>query len=249
MFIHKNSIMKVVQSKFLSFSGSGILVFMLAFLLIQPAAQSQVVNETAKKKVSVGFGLFTDIMLKVPSGIRTRTINQGVNVFGLYNIAFGKSPFGFSIGLGVSAHNIYGNFLVNKSGDTTKLVKIPDTVSYKRSKINLVYLEVPLQFYLKTEGKFNVALGFKVGLMIGSHTKYVGNGGIKTNTFESYSVSKVRLKSAGIPNLQQFVYGPTFRIGYKWISADCYYMLSTIFIKNHGPDMYPISVGLVLMPF
>ena len=241
--------MKAVYFKFLLFPGSRILIFLLAFLLIQPAVHSQVVNETAKKKVSVGFGLFTDIMQKVPSGVRTRTINQGVKVFVLYNLAFGKSPFGFSVGLGLSAHNIYGNFLVNKSGDTTKLVKIPDSVSFKRSKINLVYLEVPLQFYMKTEGKFSMALGFKAGLMIGSHTKYVGNGGIKTNTFESYSTSKVRLKSVGIPNLQQFAYGPTFRIGYRWISADCYYMLSTIFTKNHGPDMYPISVGLVLMPF
>ena len=241
--------MKAVYSKILRFPLSGILIFMLVFLLIQPAVQSQVVNETAKKKVSIGFGLFTDIMQKVPSGVRTRTINQGVKVFVLYNIAFGKSPFGFSIGLGLSSHNIYGNFLVDKSGDTTKLVKIPDSVSFKRSKMTVVYLEVPVQFYLKTEGKLNIALGFKAGLLIGSHSKYVGNGGIKTNAFESYSTSKVRLKSVGIPNLQQFAFGPTFRIGYKWISADCYYMLSTLFTKNHGPDMYPISVGLVVMPF
>ncbi len=249
MFIHKNSIMKAVYSKTFSVPVTGILLFILAFLLIQPAAQSQVVNETAKKKVSIGFGLFTDIMQKVPSGVKTRTINQGVKVFVLYNLPFGKSPFGFSIGLGLSAHNIYGNFLVNKTGDTTKLVKIPDSVSFKRSKMTVVYLEVPLQFYLKTEGKFQVALGFKAGFMIGSHTKYVGDGGIKTNSYESYSTSKIRIKNVGIPNLQQFAYGPTFRIGYKWISADCYYMLSTLFTKNHGPDMYPISVGLVLMPF
>jgi hypothetical protein len=241
--------MKAVYSKILSVPVSGILLFMLAFLLIQPSAQSQVVNETTKKKVSIGFGLFTDIMQKVPSGIKTRTINQGVNVFVLYNLPFGKSPFGFSIGLGLSAHNIYGNFLVNKVGDTTKLVKIPDTVGFKRSKMTIVYLEVPLQFYLKTKGKFNLALGFKAGLMIGSHTKYVGDGRIETTTYKYNTISKIRIKNMGIPNLQQFSYGPTFRIGYKWINADCYYMLSTLFNKNHGPEMYPISVGLVLMPF
>ena len=241
--------MRVVYSKFLRVPVSGILLFMLAFLLVQPAAHSQVVNETAKKKFSIGFGMFTDIVMKVPSGVRTRTINQGVNVFGLYNLGFGKSPFGFSIGLGVDIHNIYGKFLVNKSGDTTKLVKIPDSVSYKRSKMTIVYLEVPLQFYLKTESKVNVALGFKAGFMIGSHTKYVGNGGIETDTYKSTISTKVRLKSVGIPNLQQFTYGPTFRIGYRWISLDGYYMISTLFTKSHGPDMYPISVGLVLMPF
>jgi hypothetical protein len=241
--------MKAVCFKILSVPGSGILLFLLTFLLAQPAAQSQVVNETTKKNYSIGVGLFTDIMQKVPSGIRTRNINQGVNLFGLYNLHFGKSLFGFSLGLGLSVHNIYGNFLVNKVSDTTKLVKIPDTVSYKRSKMTIVYLEIPLEFNLKTNGKFNVALGFKAGLLIGSHTKYVGDGGIETNTFKSSSTSKIRIKSVGIPNLQQFTYGPTFRIGYKWINASCSYMLSTLFIKNHGPEMFPISVGLVLMNY
>ena len=241
--------MRVVHSKILRFPVSGILLLILSFFLILPEAHSQVVNETAKKKFSIGFGMFNDFVLNMPSGVKTRTITQGVNVFGLYNIGFGKSPFGFSIGLGIDIHNIYGNFLVNKSGDTTVLVKIPDTVSFKRSKMTIVYLEVPVQFYLKTESKVNVALGFKAGFMIGSHTKYVGNGGIETDTYKSTISTKVRLKSVGIPNLQQFTYGPTFRIGYRWISLDGYYMISTLFTKGHGPDMYPISVGLVLMPF
>jgi hypothetical protein len=241
--------MRVVSSKFLSLPVSGILLFILAFMLIQQPVKSQVVNETAKKKFSIGFGMFTDIMQKVPSGIKTRTINQGVNVFALYNLQFGKSPFGFAIGLGIDVHNIYGNFLVNKAVDTTKLVKIPDTVSFKRSKMTLAYLEVPVQFYVKTESKVNVALGFKAGFLIGSHTKYVGTGKISTTTYAYNTTDKIRIKNVGIPNLSQFTYGPTLRVGYRWINADCYYMLSTLFNKNHGPDMYPISVGLVLMPF
>ena len=248
MLIHKKYNMSVVHSKFLSLPVTGILFF-LAFLLIQPPVQSQVVNETAKKKFSIGFGIFTDIVRNAPAGIKIRNINQGVNVFALYNVPFGKSPFGFSIGLGLDVHNIYGKFLVNKGVDTTKLVKIPDTVSYKRSKMTLVYLEVPVQFYLKTESKVNVALGFKGGILIGSHTKYVGTGKISTTTYAYNTTDKIRIKNVGIPNLSQFTYGPTLRVGYKWISADCYYMLSTLFNKNHGPDMVPISVGLVLMPF
>jgi hypothetical protein len=241
--------MSVIISKILSVPRYGILLIVFAFLLILPTAQSQVVNEAARKKFSVGFGMFTDIMQKVPTGIKTHAINQGVDVFALYNLPFGKSNLGFSIGLGIDVHNIYGNFLVNKSGDSTLLVKIPDTVLFKRGKMTIAYLNVPLQFYLKTKGKLNVALGFRVGMVIGSHSKYVGDGGIKTDAFSSTSTTRVRLKSVGIPNLQQFTYGPTFRIGYRWISADCYYMLSTLISKNHGPEMYPISVGLVLMPF
>jgi len=241
--------MRLINTKFLPVPVTGIFLILLAFMISLPSARSQVVNETAKKKFSIGFGIFDDLVQKVPSGLKTRTINQGVNVFALYNLPFGKSNFGFSIGLGIDVHNIYGNFLVNKGVDTTKLVKIPDTVSFKRSKMTLTYLEVPLQFYVKTKSKVNVALGFKAGILIGSHTKYVGIGQIQTTTYKYATTDKIRIKNVGIPNLSQFTYGPTFRIGYRWINADCYYMLSTLFTKNHGPEMYPISVGLVLMPF
>jgi hypothetical protein len=241
--------MKLVYPRILSFPGSVIIFFLLTYLLSPPVANAQVVNEKAKKKISIGFGLHTDILQKVPDGVKTRTINQGISVFGLYNLPFGKSHFGFSIGLGLMSHNIYGNFVVDKVGDTTKMVKIPDSVSYKRSKMNIVYVELPLEFNLKTKSKFSAALGFKIGMMIGSKTVYVGDGGIKTYYYESSNTSRIRVKTMGIPNLEQFSYGPTFRIGYKWINADCYYQLSSFFNKSRGPEMYPISVGLVIMPF
>lgn len=247
MLIHKKPIMRIVYSKMLPVRISGILLLLMAFLLIAPAAKSQVVNESAKKKFNIGFGMFDDLVMNAPSDIKIRTIDQGVNVFALYNLPFGKSNFSFSIGLGLSAHNIYGNFTVNKSGDTTKLVKIPDGVSYKRSKITVVYLEIPLEFNLKTKSDVKITLGGKVGYLIGSHAKYVGD--IADSNYMFNTGTKIRIKQVGVPNLQQFSYGPTIRIGYKWIAINCQYMLSTLFAKDHGPDMQLISVGLVLVPF
>ena len=222
---------------------------LLILLFINPAAFTQVVNQATKKKVSIGVGLNTDIWLNMPSGIKTRAINQGVNLFVLYNIPFGKSDFGFSIGLGLSVHNCYGNFLVDNRNDTVHLMKIPDTTSYKRSKITLTYLELPLEFHFKSKSKVSVGLGFKAGLLVGSSTKFIGNGNIATSVYTIHSQEKVRLKFWGIKNLEQFTYGPTLRIGYKWANLYASYMISTIFTKNHGPDMYPITVGFVLMPF
>lgn len=238
--------MRIVYSKICPFL-SGILLFMLTFLLIQPTAHSQVVNETTKKKFNIGFGMFNDFVLNVPSGIKTRAIDQGVDLFCLYNLPLGKGNFSFSLGLGMSAHNIYGNFLVNKVGDTTKLEKIPVDVSYKRSKMTVVYLEIPLEFNLKTKSDVKITLGGKVGYLIGSHAKYVGNAVDSNYMFNTGT--KIRIKQVGIPNLQQFSYGPTARIGYKWIAINCQYMLSSLFIKDHGPDMSLISVGLVLVPY
>ena len=44
--------------------------------------------------------MFNDFVLNVPSGLKTRTIDQGVDLFALYNLPLGKSKFSFSFGLG-----------------------------------------------------------------------------------------------------------------------------------------------------
>ncbi|HTX87918.1 MAG TPA: outer membrane beta-barrel protein [Bacteroidales bacterium] len=237
-------------NKFPDGSTRFVLFFLLAFLFLCQTASPQVVNEKTKKRVSIGFSLYQDFWLNMPSGLKTRTINQGANIFATYNILFGKSNFSFAIGLGLSTHNLYGNFLVNSSADSTYLDKIPDSISYKRSKITLAYLEIPLEFRYKSKSKVSVGLGFKGGFMIGSFWKYVGDGGITTYNFSvPEDAGKTRIKLNGLKNLEQFVFGPTLRVGYRWFNLSGYYMISTIFNKSHGPDMYPISVGITLMPF
>ncbi|MCX6251982.1 MAG: outer membrane beta-barrel protein [Bacteroidetes bacterium] len=226
-----------------------LLIFLAIFFLLPSTGHTQVVTESAKKKITVGIGEFTDIWMKMPTGTKSRTINQGFNIYSTYNIPFGKSNFSFAIGLGLTIHNMYGNFLVNSYTDSTNVVKIPDTISYKKSKMCLTYLEVPLEFRFKTKSKFTVALGFKGGLEIASSTKYVGNGPVATYNFTVNQAEKTKIKMSGIKNLEKFTYGPTIRFGYSWINVNAGYMLSTIFQKGRGPEIYPISVGIVLSPF
>jgi len=219
-------------------------VFFLCFLqLIHVRGDAQVLNEANKKRVSIAAGMFTDIWQNVPSGIEFRTINQGVNVFATYNIPFGKSNFGFSIGLGLTVHNLYGNFQVKGYNDSIQLVKIPDSLSYQRSKIVFPYVEIPIEFRFKTKYKFAVGIGFKVGYMFPAHTKWVGDDYL-LNTSD-----KLRVNFRNIQYLEKFSYGPTLRIGYKWFHLTAYYSMSNIFTKNKGPEITPISVGFLLMPF
>jgi hypothetical protein len=225
-------------------------IFFLAFaVLISQNTVGQVVNSATKKKISIGVGLNTDIMMNMPTGIKPWAINRGAIVLGTYNMPFGKSDFSFAIGAALSSHNIYGNFVVNSTSDSTVLQQIPDSISYKHSKMTLVYVEVPLEFRWKHKSKVTVGVGFKGGFLIGSSAKYVGNGPIETNNFTIPTTEKTRIKYWGIKNLEQLTYGPTMRVGYKWFNVTGYYMLSTLFTKGRGPEMYPISVGFILMPF
>jgi hypothetical protein len=208
-----------------------------------PSARTQVVKEATKKRISIGFGLFSDIWIKTPPDMNVRTINQGVNVFATYNVPFGKSNFGFSIGLGINIHNLYWNYRFQSSSDSLQFVRIEDTLGYKRSKLTMPYLEIPIEFRFKTKYKLAIGVGFKVGYMIYGHSKYVGDDYL----FKSTNTIRVSFKD--IKYIERFTYGPTLRIGFKWFHVNAYYSLSNIFEKDKGPEMYPVSVGFVIMPF
>lgn len=222
---------------------SALFVISVLFILSPFRGEAQMVNEAAKKRVSIGVGMFEDIWIGVPKGIKTRTINQGFQVFAMYNVPFGKSNFGFSIGLGFRANNLYGNFLVRSTNDSSWLEKIGDTIGYQRSKLTMPWLELPLEFRFVSKSKVAVALGFKIAYLLPAHSKYVG---------EDYTLNneqKLRVKYRDIKNLEQFSYGPMLRIGYRWFHINGYYSLSKLFTKGNGPEMYPVSVGILLMPF
>ena len=236
--MYKYLLMKFQLNSFLAF-------FLLAaiFTAIPWTAGSQIINEKTKKKVHVGIGMFTDIYMNMPSGIKTRTINQGFQAYVVYTLPFGKSNFGFNVGVGMSIHNMYGNFQVTSSTDSTKLVKIPDAVGYKRSKLTMPYLEIPIEFAYANKAKFSLGIGFKAGYMLPAHTKFVGDDYIDGTS------DQLRAKFRNVKNLDRFAYGPTLRIGYKWFHIYSYYQLSSIFQKGSGPDVYPITVGFLLKPF
>jgi hypothetical protein len=217
-------------------------VLLISFL-IPVKSQAQVVNASTKKRISIGVGLFTDIWLNTPADMDTRVINQGVQAFGTYNMPFGKSNFSFAIGVGISIHNLYWNYMFQGRTDSLQFVKIPDSVGYTRSKLTLPYVEIPLEFRFRTKSKFAMGIGFKVGYMIYGHSKWVGDDYIFNTT------NTLRASFKDTKNIEKFAYGPTLRFGYKWFHVNGYYSLSSIFQKGKGPDMYPISVGFLLLPF
>ena len=214
-------------------------IILLLSLFIITSSYSQVVNESTKRKFSIGFDIFTDVWQNTPDSLSLHTINRGVNTFGMYNYQFGSSKFSFAFGLGLCVHNMYGNALPGELNDSTIFNKIPDSISYKKSKIAISYIDLPIEFRFKSKSKFRIAIGFKGGYLLNVHSKYKGdeNG------------DKVTIKSTNVKYLELFRYGPTFKIGYKWFNITGYYSLSKLFKKGRGPDMYPISVGISLMPF
>ena len=221
-------------------------LFIILLCTIALNAYTQVVNEKAKKLFTIGLDVYADIWQDVPEEqIKTGTINPGVNIFGTYNFLFGKSNISFSPGLGIGVHNMFNHSFVRTTDDSTFFVPInKDTINYKKSKFVLTYLDIPLELRYKSEGGFRVAIGFKFGFLIQSHTKYKGDDYIEPTNNDLVIYKKTKIK-----HLETNRYGFTARIGYKWLNLWGYYQLSTLFEKGKGPEMYPISVGLTIIPF
>lgn len=221
----------------------GTLLFGIAF--------SQVVSESTIRKFNIGIGISTDIWQGQPPDMNTRTINQGAQVYGLYNYRIKESVIYLAGGIGISTHNLYSNnYIDNVQADSIVFMKIPDDISYKKSKLSLAYIDVPLEFRIKTDKHFRIAFGFKFGFNIDAHTKYKGNRLIKTDdgTVDTDEVN-VKEKEKDVKQIESWRYGPTFRIGYKWFNVTVYYQLSKVFKVDRGPQLYPISIGLAVIPF
>ena len=227
--------------------------------------------ESIRKRLSLGFGVYTDIWTKVPDSINPRSINQGVDVYIHYTFPMDKKGhISFFIGGGIGAHNFYNQALLGtgKYNAYGKVLTNPNltsinesyfynapakaifngqtvaaqSISVKKSKLSLTYLDVPFGFQYKATSKFHGTLGFIVGWNINAHTKYKGSD------LEG-SGSQVVEKSLKLRNIEKFHYGPFAEIGYKWVGASVFYQLSSVFQKDLGPQIAPVSVGLVFRPF
>lgn len=216
---------------------------LLLSLFVSQNIFSQVISESFKRKTTVGVDIFNDLWFNQPVGMKTRTINQGVNVFMQYNFYFNeKGSIAFGVGPGIGNHNLYSNMLIEDiKSDTINF--IPIVGKYRRSKVNVVYLYIPMDVKFRFNHGIKMTLGFDFGWKIDSKQKFVKND-------KKSNLSKVNNKDKNIDHLDKFTYGPSFRFGWRYISVYAHYQINGIFERGYGVDnLNYLSVGLSLTPF
>jgi hypothetical protein len=225
-----------------------IFLIFLASLLISPVLFAQdKAGDAFKKKFSTGVDIFNDFVMDAPDGIDFRTINQGINLYGLYTYPIKKSNFALAIGVGLGMHNLFSNGVLSDTSSVSFLALVPEKdanngdIDYKKSKIGLTYLDFPAELRFKSKNGIRFAVGAKVGVLLNAHTKYKGD--------DFTDGTKTKIKESDLPNFESWRFGPTLQIGYKWINLTGYYSVTKIFKKNFGPDIYPVSIGISLRPF
>ena len=147
---------------------------------------------------------------------------------------------------GVSlAYNSYSfdkNVALFSNSDSTFAVL--DTVAqYSKNKLRATYLQVPLLLEFNTsndpERTFHVAAGIIGGWKIGSQYK---------QKFESEG-KEYKVKVSDDFNFSPLTLDATARIGYRNLTLFATYGLTSLFKDDKGPEVYPVTVGLSLVPF
>lgn len=194
------------------------------------------------------FGMETtaDIWLNKPDDLKLRNINRGINFSLMYHHRLGKSNFGIAGGLGIGSKNMYmKNAVLQTNSDGISEFKVlASGVSLKKSKLNMTFLEVPVEFNYKTKGHMTFAIGAKAGYLLADKTKYTGPENITVS-----NSTEVKKKFHNNPNLLQYNLGAFALIGYKWFNLTANYGFTNLFEDNKGPEMSPLSVGVLVRPY
>ena len=236
-------------------------LFTLIALIISATSFAQLIANKTDKRITFGLDLFNDFQLAPSSNWDPRMVNQGVSCALTYNFPLGESAkHTVSIGLGVSSHNYfsYTRILNPYTNGDLVLKNYRDVEGFKRFKVNPVYGEVPLVLNFRIKDQVKIGIGFKVGVMIATKTRFVGPDDTGTLTDEEGSTltltgesgATINEKYQYISNIERMAYSATFRIGWKWVSAYVAYQFNPIFSVGHeAPVFHPLSVGVTFAPF
>ncbi|MDP3463728.1 MAG: head GIN domain-containing protein [Bacteroidales bacterium] len=195
-----------------------------------------------------------------------KSINVNLNFYE-QNIALNKSgTFGLVSGLGLSWNNYRFSNNTYLSSDSSEFKGyLMEGVSVKKSKLVNLYLTLPLYFELQSKGtktkeKLHFAAGVVAGWRISSHTKLYFNEANKDFSLRDLETDKllpIELQTPGNNNRnitkdyasfhqRPFKLDASVRAGWGIINLYANYSLTSMFIKDKGPELYPFAVGICL---
>jgi len=179
-----------------------------------------------------------------------RSWNINLNIL-QQSFGFGTDKVGLVTGLGFEFNDYHFRnpitLMVNSDGITVPNYSYDEdlTKNVTKTKLSMSHLTVPLllEFQIPTSHdrhRVFLSAGVIGGVRLGSHTKI---------EYEGLSKGKDKVKNDY--NLSAFRYGFTARVGYRSLKLFANYYPTPLFEegKSQGPNVYPFSVGLILLSF
>ncbi|MBU1010299.1 MAG: DUF2807 domain-containing protein [Bacteroidetes bacterium] len=195
-----------------------------------------------------------------------KSVNVNLNFYE-QNIALNKSgSFGIVSGLGLSWNNYRFNNSTFVTSDSSSFKGyLIEGVSTKKSKLVNMYITLPVYFELqskstKTREKWHLAAGVVGGWRVSSHSKLYfnePNKDFRLRDTETNQLLPYTYKSPGSTNRnitkdfagfhqRPFKLDASVRAGWGIINLYANYSLTSMFMKDKGPELYPFALGICL---
>lgn len=228
-------------------------LFTLIALILSATSFAQLIANKTDNKITLGFDLFNDFQLKPSDNWDPRGVNQGVSLALTYNFPLGESSkHTVSIGVGMTSHNYFSYSRIMNPYATDSLwtyTAYRNNDSFKRYKVNPTYIDVPFELRFRIKDQVKIGVGFKVGIMVATKTKFVGPDDAE-GTLTNGNGTTIREKLCYINNVERLAYTATLRVGWRWVSAFAALQINPVFEVGHNaPEFMPLSVGVSFAPF
>lgn len=128
-----------------------------------------------------------------------------------------------------------GNLVINNDSSILAFDTIMDP-TYKKNQLNTTFLTAPLALEFHFPGEENdfwFLIGGYAGIKLGSNLKLISDDDDKEKVKEDF-------------HLNTFRYGLRAMVGVNSFSIYGTYSLQSLFKKDEGPELYPITVGIAL---
>lgn len=159
-------------------------------------------------------------------------------------IRLAKDYVGLVTGVGFTwnKYAFKNNIVMSSNGDST-FAATDSLINYRKNSLRATYVQVPLMVEFNTsedpERTFHLAAGVIGGWKIGSRYKQ----------YYDYEGKEYKSYVKDDYNLNPLTLDATARIGYRNLTLWATYGLTSLFEKDKGPEVYPVSVGLTVIPF
>lgn len=213
------------------------------------SAQSEEVQEKVNKaKDRFVFDInFNQLLKKDVGDFSQKGFSGGFDTYFMYDVVIKNSPVSLAPGIGVGIDNYRHNSQIIFTDSMTNFVPFADSVGMKKSKLGLLYVDIPFEIRFRSQPKngnwqWKFAAGFKFGFLVASKWKYKGQ---EYRDIRMDTDGDIKFKEFDVPNLERFRYGVTARGGYGPFNLHFYYGLNNLFQDGKSNiEVSPITFGI-----
>jgi hypothetical protein len=159
-----------------------------------------------------------------------------------FRFAHGKMQFVTGLGFSFNSFALKNKTTLNADSSFTGY-KYDSLASFSKNKLKESFITVPLLLELNTSHRdsrnFHIAAGVIGGLKLGSRTK-------QFYSEDGHEFHQIRKDDY---NLYPFKLDATVRVGYGQFTMFATYSLTPLFQEGKGPQLYPFTLGIRIIPF